>query len=603
MESLWRRTDPLAKRLGVFDEHLTDFVYNAMKIGEEVKKRFKSTLMASQLLELLQQFRPKKILQGTARENFTGQLLNTLSKMEPNELKKLAAPSPCVELSVFFLKGDWRRSSEIFLPQFQGILYYTEAPVLQQLPDDRLKFLFAKRPPLKLVVQHLQKMSEGYSNDKVPGQDRPEFLRTYEFLDQHISDDISALEPLKTVKCILDRQGTLRLARHFSLRLLMDMGPVHAVADDVKPFERFLTELGTRQSVSDHPLPEPFVPDKIMQEMVKEQNLVDLILEGTDGSVLAHRVVCCTVCPKLFKNLVPCEDRPNFWRLKDKARCSLQTLNVMKEIIYSGRVESDRLDQMGPAQHKECLSIAAWFGMAYAHEWLKQYLHGAQPEELASVPASISMPKHWKQQQMPAQGWRLESVKSDIFRKLQGVLNPEDARHLGRGRDCQGSDPYNKLQLRRAWRIENFYLWKKFQHESSNLKELKKNRMSSMPKVTIREELAQATQQLPLPVSKEINEGFLLHGTKPDTVKKILSDGLNERFSGGLFGHGSYLAEDPAKSDQYATPDAGCRALAGHAEGCEGDVCYMFLCRTVLGWFVQTMDGETSLQNGRSIGP
>ena len=27
-------------------------------------------------------------------------------------------------------------------------------------------------------------------------------------------------------------------------------------------------------------------------------------------------------------------------------------------------------------------------------------------------------------------------------------------------------------------------------------------------------------------------------------VKKILSDGLNERFSGGLFGHGSYLAEE-----------------------------------------------------------
>ena len=27
-------------------------------------------------------------------------------------------------------------------------------------------------------------------------------------------------------------------------------------------------------------------------------------------------------------------------------------------------------------------------------------------------------------------------------------------------------------------------------------------------------------------------------------VKKILSDGLNERFSGGLFGNGSYLAEE-----------------------------------------------------------
>ena len=28
-----------------------------------------------------------------------------------------------------------------------------------------------------------------------------------------------------------------------------------------------------------------------------------------------------------------------------------------------------------PESLQECLSIAAWFGMAYAHEWLKQYLH------------------------------------------------------------------------------------------------------------------------------------------------------------------------------------------------------------------------------------
>ena len=53
-----------------------------------------------------------------------------------------------------------------------------------------------------------------------------------------------------------------------------------------------------------------------------------------------------------------------------------------------------------------------------------------------------------------------------LWECIAKVLNPEDARHLGRGRDCQGSDPYNKLQLRRAWRIENFYLWKKFQHET-----------------------------------------------------------------------------------------------------------------------------------------
>jgi len=37
-------------------------------------------------------------------------------------------------------------------------------------------------------------------------------------------------------------------------------------------------------------------------------------------------------------------------------------------------------------------------------------------------------------------------------------------------------------------------------------------------------------------------------------VKKILSDGLNERFSGGLFGHGSYLAEERGKKQSGVSP-------------------------------------------------
>lgn len=44
---------------------------------------------------------------------------------------------------------------------------------------------------------------------------------------------------------------------------------------------------------------------------------VDLVLECNDGKLLAHRVICCKACPKLLSKLIPCEDRPNSWRLKD----------------------------------------------------------------------------------------------------------------------------------------------------------------------------------------------------------------------------------------------------------------------------------------------
>ena len=68
---------------------------------------------------------------------------------------------------------------------------------------------------------------------------------------------------------------------------------------------------------------------------------------------------------------------------------------------------------------QECLSVAAWFGMEYPHEWLKQYLHGAQPEEVQNAAGPVQMPKHWKQQRMPSQGWRLETVSGDVLQRLQ----------------------------------------------------------------------------------------------------------------------------------------------------------------------------------------
>jgi len=90
----------------------------------------------------------------------------------------------------------------------------------------------------------------------------------------------------------------------------------------------------------------------------------------------------------------------------------------------------------------------------------------------------------------------------------------------------------------------------------------------------------------------------LLHGTAPDTVLALLSSGPNERFSGGLFGCGTYLAEDAGKNDQYVLADRSFgqvgplhSRLYGEKNKHPGRVYYLFLCRVVLGRFVATKTG------------
>jgi len=51
----------------------------------------------------------------------------------------------------------------------------------------------------------------------------------------------------------------------------------------------------------------------------------------------------------------------------------------------------------------------------------------------------------------------------------------------------------------------------------------------------------------------DINEYFLLHGTKRDAVDVIASQGLDSRLATSqYFGSGIYYAESSTKSDQYA---------------------------------------------------
>jgi len=67
-----------------------------------------------------------------------------------------------------------------------------------------------------------------------------------------------------------------------------------------------------------------------------------------------------------------------------------------------------------------------------------------------------------------------------------------------------------------------------------------------------------ATYMQTLNMRADVNEKLLLHGADPRALKGILEEGFKKKFapmpSGGLFGRGTYFADDAAKSDQYCKP-------------------------------------------------
>eukprot|EP00929_Paragymnodinium_shiwhaense_P043487 TRINITY_DN22363_c0_g1_i5.p1 TRINITY_DN22363_c0_g1~~TRINITY_DN22363_c0_g1_i5.p1 ORF type:complete len:289 (-),score=62.78 TRINITY_DN22363_c0_g1_i5:263-1129(-) len=204
------------------------------------------------------------------------------------------------------------------------------------------------------------------------------------------------------------------------------------------------------------------------------------------------------------------------------------------------------------------------------------------------------------------EGWTIAHIDDETELKgLKTLLKVPDPHNLGIGRDVREGEAYGDLELVHAWKIEKetkriIYGGKKMQARQ----EIKKR---ALPKVETK--LDSAARSLGMALDDRVNEKILLHGTKPDLVLAILQNGLNERFSGGLFGSGIYVAEDPSKIDQYCTPDAECgevgdpdvkllhEKLYGSERSHPGRVFYGFVVRVTLGYPVYTKDGENNADN------
>lgn len=221
-----------------------------------------------------------------------------------------------------------------------------------------------------------------------------------------------------------------------------------------------------------------------------------------------------------------------------------------------------------------------------------------------------ALPDHWttKIDDFPAQRWMAVWLDqgSPIFNSLNDILLKTDGTQLGKGRDVIEAGTYSKLVLKCAWRIENLNLWKRYETErdvvAGEVNQIQAQSFS-LPSLKLRQDFFDITSKLPTDGAAKINETFLLHGLKPDTVLTILQNGCNMRFSTGNFGSGTYLAEDAGKADQYVSRDTGEDPLLeelhtrlyrkdGKLVSHPGNVYYVLLVRNIMGYFVRTLSGD-----------
>ena len=147
--------------------------------------------------------------------------------------------------------------------------------------------------------------------------------------------------------------------------------------------------------------------------------------------------------------------------------------------------------------------------------------------------------------------------------RLQDLFTVPAGVQLGVGRDYNigggGPSDYDDLRVVDAWRILNPEKRKRYEEFAKQIgAQLSAAGSSSATPVPLRPAHAQAAAALLQeeaarlePLSEGVNEALLLHGTKPEHLYSLLFEGLDPHLaSEGLFGKGSYFAEDAAKVDQ-----------------------------------------------------
>ena len=212
------------------------------------------------------------------------------------------------------------------------------------------------------------------------------------------------------------------------------------------------------------------------------------------------------------------------------------------------------------------------------------------------------VPRHWSSTQAVGCedcGWSVQPITATCelasFEQMLHVMEPDE---LGRGRDAEkGLPPYMRLELKHAWRVEHGHLWSKYHNGKQRVQHdmrLAHTMAGQEAFARFAGKLDDIASALPNAPGPESGQSRLLHGTRPETVLKILDRGMNERLCSGeaAFGVGTYLCENAEKMDQYCRPMTSACALqlksalltgsAGSSADVEG-LCFCFVVRAATG--------------------
>ena len=164
----------------------------------------------------------------------------------------------------------------------------------------------------------------------------------------------------------------------------------------------------------------------------------------------------------------------------------------------------------------------------------------------AGTPLYGEQPAHWSEvatKEYQSNGFRAVKLARDdgVWQQLERFLELDDPQNLGRGRDMQqkAKQKYDQLRLLAAWRVQNPALWSRYtagkakiRRDVHNLQKLGKGLPKrGGPGLPLR--LHDRAKALPGErLDDEIRETMLMHGTKPQFLLDILSNGPNERYSG-----------------------------------------------------------------------
>jgi len=283
-----------------------------------------------------------------------------------------------------------------------------------------------------------------------------------------------------------------------------------------------------------------------------------------------------------------------------------ESIRVMGENIIQARADLDQAARLAENDLSEVAARVA--AVQKKEESMKQkqmrlYEDAFAIQKRERFEDTLKPPSYWKAS-VNDRMWELHPVEknSTLFQVFRHVITTDDPNSLNKGRDVVERGNYSFLDLVGVWRLENSLLWRNFAVERRNLKESLGRRGIKCPEFEARPNLEKAISHFPggSAIQKEVNETYLLHGTGPDVVLSIASNGINERFTNvALFGKGSYFAEDAGKTDQYVRGDG---VLGQHPElhrrlfpnGGEYNfpeypykAYYLFLCRVIMGYMVR----------------